>query len=329
MTTSLSDGVYLGLAEEHYFAQPRLGSTDLVLLHKDPASWWYGSRYNPDRPVRDPTPEMEFGKALHALVLEGEEAYDERSAVSPYDDFRTKESRIWRDEQVINGRIVMTADMDLRVRHMSALILNHPELGAALKAGMSEVSVLFTMPSGVQMRARFDKMLPRFTVDLKSFGGDARGDTIRQQCTGLIATRDYDVQRYIYDVARRAMSGLIAAGAIYGGTDEEKAWVTKAAAIEAFQWCWIFYRRRDDARPYAPVVKPIVRPPEDFTYMTGHKKASVALANYQAFIERFGFEVPWAVIESTEEPSDTDFPPWLDRAFSPVEFPQPETEAAE
>lgn len=80
----LPDGVYLHLEEETYFAQDRLGSTDLTKLHTRGAGWWWASPYNPDYkpPPEDATSRI-FGKALHALVLEGEDAYRERFAILP------------------------------------------------------------------------------------------------------------------------------------------------------------------------------------------------------------------------------------------------------
>lgn len=340
MSLALEDGVYLGLSDERYFAQERLGSTDLVRLHRDPSSWWYGSRFNPHREDRSRSDEMEFGSALHAMVLEGEEAYRARVRVRPdeYPDPKTGELKKWhggagfcKDWMEVNdlpGVIILTEDMDRRVRHMAELILNHPELGAPMRGGLSEVSVLWTGADGVKMRAKFDKLLPRFVVDLKTFGGDAKGRTIKQQCLGLVAQRDMDVQRFLYFQARQKMAELIGGGHLIGGNDHEREWIAKAAKIEDWRWCWIFYRRRDDQRPYAPVVKPILRSHFDVTFDTGRRKCEVALQNFAAFTERFSGAVPWAVIEPTEEPEDHEFPHWLAEVSEPVIFPDLEEQAA-
>jgi hypothetical protein len=141
---ALPDGIYVGLSDAAYFGQDRLGSTDLVKLHKDPASWWYQSRHNRDYSRPDPTEELNFGSALHVLVLEGDDAFAGRCVISPFEDFRTKEAKVWRDEQIL------TEDSDRRVRHMAALILNHPELGGRCGGGLSEVAVLWT---GVRARS--------------------------------------------------------------------------------------------------------------------------------------------------------------------------------
>lgn len=325
---ALPDGVYAHLSPDRYFGQDRLGSTDLTTLHNRPADWWYGSRHNPHRPPREPSPEMEFGSALHALLLEGEDAYLEATVLSPYEDYRTREAREWREGQRAQGRLILTEDMDRRVRHMTALIRNHPELGEPMSAGMSEVSVLWSTEDGIKLRARFDKLLPRFSIDLKSYGGDTKGVSLTQECMGLVASRHMDVQRFIYWEARQKMAQLIADGHLYGATADEADWLRKVSAVEDWRWLWLFYRRQDDQKGLAPMVKPIMRSHDDSSFRTGQSKVAVALQNYRTFRDRFGFDTPWAVIEAAEEPADHEFPPWLNHVREPVTFPPIHSEAA-
>lgn len=328
MAITLEDGVYVALEPDRYFAADRLGSTDLSVLHKAPADWWYRSRHNPDH-ERKPSEEMQFGSALHALVLEGEEAYAKAAVIPPYDNFRTKEAQAWRDEMLAQGLLIVSPDMDRRIRHMAALILNHPELGGPMQAGMSEVSILWTHETtGARLRARFDKLLPRFTLDLKSFGGNARGIDMTQQCLWLVKDRHMDLQRFMYFLARQAMAGLIAEGKLFGASDGQADWLRKVAAIEDWRWGWIFYRRRDDEKGHAPIVKPIYRSHFDATFDSGRQKFEVALANYRAFSDRFGFRVPWAVVEPGEEPADHAMPLGLGDCPPPFTFPADEDRAA-
>jgi len=338
MTVSLPDGVYIGLSEDRYFEQDRLGSSDLKLLHEDPASWWYSSRLNENRAERDHSEEMDFGSALHALVLEGEDAYQRRCRIRPefYPDSKTGELKKWHGGAAFckewaeanegPGVLILTEDADRRVRHMADLILNHPELGAPMRGGLSEVSVFWTAIDGTKLRARFDKLLPHFVCDLKTFGGDAKGRTVKEQCLNLVVQRSMDVQRFLYFQARQQMLPLIEAGQLSGGNEHERDWIKRAAAIEDWRWCWVFYRRRDDKRPYAPVVKPILRSHFDVTFESGRRKVEVALQNFATFRERYG-AVPWAVIEPTEEPEDHEFPHWINDVHEPVTFPDEEKAA--
>jgi hypothetical protein len=80
--SDLRDGVYLGLAEEEYFAQDALGSSDLIRLHFRRQGWWWASKHNPDFKEKK-NEARNYGQALHAILLEGVEAYEDRFAVIP------------------------------------------------------------------------------------------------------------------------------------------------------------------------------------------------------------------------------------------------------
>jgi hypothetical protein len=78
----LPDGVYIGLGEDEYFAQDALGSSDLIRLHFRREGWGWSSKNNPD--FKSPTnTARNYGQALHAILLEGVDAYEERFAVIP------------------------------------------------------------------------------------------------------------------------------------------------------------------------------------------------------------------------------------------------------
>ena len=83
MSTQLPDGLYLHLAEDDYFGQAgALGSTDLVKLYQQGEGWWWSSKLNPER-VEPRREALNFGHALHSIVLEGVDAYEARFAVEP------------------------------------------------------------------------------------------------------------------------------------------------------------------------------------------------------------------------------------------------------
>lgn len=57
--------------------------------------------------AKKPTAAMDLGSVVHAMTLEPEKTSDV-FRVSPFDSFRTKEAREWRDEAVEQGVIVLT-----------------------------------------------------------------------------------------------------------------------------------------------------------------------------------------------------------------------------
>lgn len=93
----LPDGVYLGLPEEEYFDQPRLGSSDFATLYSKREGWWWQSRNNPHLEPRS-SKATEFGSALHKLLLEGPAAYRDAFAVAP-------------DQKKFPGVLVSVADL--------------------------------------------------------------------------------------------------------------------------------------------------------------------------------------------------------------------------
>lgn len=79
---TLPDGVWLNLAEPVYFSQDRLGSTDMSRLYLRKEGYWWSSHLNP-AVTRDRGGHMDYGKALHKAILEGDEAFRESIYVMP------------------------------------------------------------------------------------------------------------------------------------------------------------------------------------------------------------------------------------------------------
>lgn len=72
MTDILPDGVYVDLPEADYFAQPRVGSSDLAALLKSPGTFWANSWMNTNKKPQDETKYQIAGRAWHMARLEPE-----------------------------------------------------------------------------------------------------------------------------------------------------------------------------------------------------------------------------------------------------------------
>lgn len=310
-------GIHFNLPDRRYFASG-LGSTDLVTLCREPANWWYSSAHNPDR-IDKPHRALDFGTALHALVLQGMDAFDRAVAVSPFPNFTTKDARAWRDQMVASGVAVLTEAEAVAVRQMAHLILNHPDT-AAIGSGLRELAVVWE-EDGLRFRARFDAILPAFSVDLKTYGGgNVQGRSPKDTAMRLIANRNYDVQRAHYHTAREKLIEAAREGRIFGdvGADD----ISRLAQIthrKSWAWVWLFYQRLDHASGDAPVVMPIAVEPEDPSHISGRRKIETALANYRSYVARFGLETPWAQINRLTWAEDTDFMPWMGDVAPPQE----------
>lgn len=339
----LPDGVYIDLSETAYFGQDRLGSTDLVRLFRTPADWWWGSRFNPNLKPRKWVfgNDRDYGHGFHYLLLEGEEVYRAKCQVSPFDGFTTKDAKVWRDQCHMDGITMLSEEMDRNIRHMVALVQHHPQLKDAMAAGLSEVSVLYTNEQGHRIRVRFDKLLPAFVLDPKSFGAHKRGRDDKDRALRIVAELSYDVQRYLYDEGREKMIELIEAGKVFGGTEDQRTWLGRFPQADrdrlaeraefypnghpdqqsAWSWMWLFLQKPSDSKGNAPILLPIERPRFDLTWRTGKQKVEVALQNFDYYVSRFGLgdrpnedgevAAPWASINQVWRPLDEEFPPWL------------------
>src|SRR5262252_9365290 len=78
-----ADGIYFGLGEDVYRADPALGSTDMRTLAYAPCDYWYGSWMNKERPVEVDTAAQQRGTALHVLAFHGEPEFDRRYMRGP------------------------------------------------------------------------------------------------------------------------------------------------------------------------------------------------------------------------------------------------------
>lgn len=82
MPKSRAPGVYFGLANDEYHADPSLGGTDIKTIGVHPACYWQRSWMNPARTDAD-TPAKRQGRALHKLVLEGSKAFEAAYITEP------------------------------------------------------------------------------------------------------------------------------------------------------------------------------------------------------------------------------------------------------
>lgn len=82
---ALKDGIWLHLPEAPYFAEHRLGSSDITKLFLQKEGYWWSSRMNPGY-VDPPRGALTYGRGLHAALLEGIPAYEQRFATMPDKD---------------------------------------------------------------------------------------------------------------------------------------------------------------------------------------------------------------------------------------------------
>src|SRR5690349_5803745 len=75
-------GIYFGMPEEEYHADRSLSASGIKDIHVTPLTFWMRSGFNENR-LDDSSEPKERGKAFHARLLEGPEAFKARYAIAP------------------------------------------------------------------------------------------------------------------------------------------------------------------------------------------------------------------------------------------------------
>lgn len=84
-----------------------------------------------------PTQAMSDGKLLHALIAERLGNNTDKWVVSPYDNFRTKEAKEWRDSQPDDVIITNQAKID-QYNQIADRVINHPKIKSSLQNAKAE-----------------------------------------------------------------------------------------------------------------------------------------------------------------------------------------------
>ena len=154
--------------EEIYHSCNAIGHSLLLKYQNSPASYLAASQKK-----FEATPDMVIGKLVHALMLEGEDAYKSRCVVPPEINKRTKAGREewaqWVEHH--KDRIVIDESADKKIREIVAAI--SPKLIAKnmLSNGHAELSCFARVyESDLWIRVRPDYYLPdlNVVVDLKT-----------------------------------------------------------------------------------------------------------------------------------------------------------------
>ena len=177
-------------------------------------------------------------------------------------------------------------------------------LAQAFTGGLSEVSVYWTDDFGIRQRARFDKLHPNSTIDLKTFANWQQGN-FKKALLKEAVIRGYVLQAQHYEEGRKQLRRLVREGKVFGGTPEQLEILKEIAASEAWAWVWVFAKTAG-----APLVTGIRPNMSNSHFDYARRCRQEALANFISFREFFGLQenVQWFDAEGIWEPEDEDWP---------------------
>ena len=139
--------------------EPSLSSSIAkVLITQTPRHAWFAHpRLNPDKQERSASAAMDFGSVVHEILLGKGGGY----TISPYDEFRSKEARAWRDGKIADGKTVIKAiDLDRAATSAAAIWERIAKIDACRTAFVKDEGVAETViiwrEGGVWCRAMLD-----------------------------------------------------------------------------------------------------------------------------------------------------------------------------
>lgn len=313
----LEPGIYFGLDEDRYHADPALGSTDLRNLRMSPPDYWWNTPVmNPEwEPEdKDDTPARLRGKAMHKLVLEGEKAFGMRFAKGPKHDpedtpaekgAATKAAK----KALAPGRELLPHHDYERIAIAGAMISKNPKLAGAFQNGVSEVSIFWNkvVDGGrkVRCKCRIDYLKPRGVGDLKSIT-NVRKIEFRHACRTSMATYRYDMQAAHYLEGRAQVRELVSAGRVHG--DHDPAFLKQVEAAPGFAFQFVFFQAAD-----APVTWSTILSPKNPIIENAANHNMEAAEAYLDYLETFGANNIWLILDAPRELAMEEMPAWAFR----------------
>lgn len=305
-------GIYFGLDESAYHADPSLGSSNEKDLASNPSEYWWSSWMNPSRPEDKSTKAQEKGTAVHVLVLYGESEFDRRymrGAVHSSDMTAAEKGALTKAANAraaVSGKIALQSDVYDNIAIASAMLAKNPKLATALVGGLNEVSVFWRDPvNGLPKKMRIDCLKPRGMGDLKSIA-NKYNKPFPRACIESVGNYDYHVQAKHYLNGRAFIPKLVVDGCVHG--DHDAALLKKVCASKTCAWQWVWWQSEGAPITFSKILSPANYP------MLKHAQDIIdhGDSNYISYMERFGTTM-WLLEEDPTELYIEEMPGWFGR----------------
>ena len=159
MSTTFTPGIYAGISNAKYHADPALGSTSLkTLATRTPA------HYQHDKAHPKSSDAFTLGTAAHSLILEGDTS---AIVVVEADNWLTKDAKAAKAAALAEGKQPLLTKEMAQVVAMRDAVMAHPVAGKLFTGHKAEQSV-FWDEDGLVLKCRPDAWQPGLLVDLKT-----------------------------------------------------------------------------------------------------------------------------------------------------------------
>lgn len=361
-SNDLPNGIYFGMPEDQYHALPRLSASGIKTLRVSPLRYWRENLDPNRKPPKDSDPKK-LGRAYHKLLLEGQEAFDAAYAVAPCkedfpdalsgvetlrakcEELGLKKSgtlaemcariravdpgvQLWDDikaefEDLAGERERIKRDEWLEIQSMAYVVRHMPSLRTAFTGGFPEVTLLWSHPSGVSMKARLDYLKPRgeaaAIIDIKSFG-NVMDKPIEDIPANEISRNRYFIQPVVYTDARNAAGVMWRKKRsevvhVLSGEQPSDEWLSAVFGAGNTQFHFVFVQTGGvpdiiarEFRPYEDILGMGVQGNQYWGRGLAEYRYGAAL--YRQCMEKYGADVPWVTDHGLRALKDEDFPLW-------------------
>jgi len=152
-----------------YHAHPAISKSKLDSIARSPLHYWH--RYiNPDAQPPEPTPAMEFGTAVHSIILEPD-LFNTEYTLAPSINRTTKAGKEAWAEASASGKKLLGSDTLESLLAIRESVYLHPIAKKALEApGVAESSIFAVDPhTGFELKCRPDYLTDsNWIVDVKT-----------------------------------------------------------------------------------------------------------------------------------------------------------------
>jgi hypothetical protein len=221
------------------------------------------------------------------------------------------------------GKTIVSATEDRMLRHMHDVVTapDRPDNADVRRLftldpdhpPLAEVSV-FAEVDGIWCRWRFDRLLPRAILDLKSLG-NWTGRPLDWEVGEVTARRRWHIQRADYYDGRAIARRLIHEGKLFGGEIEHRRYLEHIIDEPNEAFIWACYQVPSPAGR-AAVMMPVWDDTGSDLHSAGARRLARAKAFFRAAVARYGLEKPWARVEplhysSQNRTPSIPYPHWI------------------
>ncbi len=337
-------GLYFGMPEDEYHAIPALSASGIRNLMVSPMDFWARSWMNPEREHIETEP-MKLGKAFHARIGEGREAFYSRyarefdkseypNALTTAEDIKqalrdleqkvggTKAELIERlreadpaaqimddiEEHYLgchNGKVFLKPEFLRQIEISAAMIEKHPDLSRCFRGGYPEVVIIWYDQATGVPMKARMDYLKIQAIVDLKTFSNPLGKPIDRAIYGAMAGGKYHVQAATYLEADKQAIQFARAGVVHGDVDQE--WVKKYATVEERRFIFVFQQTG---------IAPVARGrefPRHMVYECGAISMRDGMRRFSENLKQFGTD-PWIDVSAIEPFDDNDFPVYTTEA---------------